>query len=270
MKLDGHSTLLTKLDGGVLHVTLNRPAVRNAMSLEMVSELRQVLREAEGTDDVRVLVIRGAGGNFCSGGDIGDMAATMSGSGNRDVDPLAETSKAFGHICAAFSATSKAIVTVVEGVAMGGGFGLACVSDVCLASPDARFGLPETRLGLVPAQIAPFLVERLGYSRAKLLAVLGGNIRAEEALRLGLVHEMSDDIESALASSLESILACAPGALGATKRLLRKVHAFNAVDLIDEAASVFSAAMTGAEGREGTQAFMGKRPPAWSTKGKAK
>src|SRR5262249_27492873 len=106
----------------------------------------------------------------------------------------------FGELCAAFAATGIAIIAALEGSVMGGGFGLACVADVVIASDTAQFRLPETSLGLVPAQIAPFLVERLGVAEARRLAVTGGRLDAKEALALRLVHEVhaADDLDAAL------------------------------------------------------------------------
>ena len=149
---------------------------------------------------------------------------------------------------------------------MGGGFGLACVADVALASETAVFRLPETSLGVVAAQIAPFLVERLGYSQAKRLAVTGGHLRAAEALAIGLVHAVHDDasMAGALALVLGSILTCAPGALAATKALIGKARLKPPAELVNEAAAVFSRAAQGPEGHEGIAAFLQKRKTKWA------
>jgi isohexenylglutaconyl-CoA hydratase len=274
-------TLKTALEGAVLHITLHRPEVRNAMSLRMVTELRAVLCDAESGGVVRVIVLRGAGGHFCAGGDLKDMASARMRSATRDepsahssgapvadsvADPVAQVSAQFGELCVAFASTPLAVVAVLEGTVMGGGFGLACVADVALASDTAVFRLPETSLGVVPAQIAPFLVERLGYSQANRLAVTGGHLRANEALALGLVHAVHDDasMSSALALVLGNILACAPEALAATKALIGKARLTPPADLIQEAAAVFSKAAQGPEGQEGIAAFLQKRKPKWA------
>ena len=259
--------------GAVLHVTLNRPDVRNAMSLTMVAELRQVLKNAEATagqlDAVRVVVLRGAGGHFCAGADLKDMAGArmraMQAAGTGEPDPIAEVNAEFGELCVAYARTPLAVVAVLEGTVMGGGFGLACVADVAIASETANFRLPETSLGVVPAQIAPFLVERLGYSQAKRLAVTGGRLDAAAALRLGLVHEVaaSDAIVSALDKVLADILACAPGALAATKALMAQARLREPQDLVQSAAAIFSQAAQGPEGLEGMTAFIQKRKPNW-------
>jgi isohexenylglutaconyl-CoA hydratase len=168
--------------------------------------------------------------------------------------------------CARPSAHSPlAIVALLEGTVMGGGFGLACVADVAIATETASFRLPETSLGVVPAQIAPFLVERLGYSQAKRLAVTGGRLDAAAALRIGLVHQQVDSgqLQAALDAVLADILACGPGALAATKALMAKARLQAPASLIDEAAAVFSRAAQGPEAMEGMGAFLQKRKPNW-------
>ena len=260
--------------GGVLHLTLNRPEARNAMSLQMVAELRQVLRDAEATagkpDAVRVLVLRGAGGHFCAGADLKDMAGArmraMQAAGAGETDPIAEVNAAFGELCVAYARTPLAVLAILEGTVMGGGFGLACVADVAIASETANFRLPETSLGVVPAQIAPFLVERLGYSQAKRMAVTGGRLDAAAALRLGLVHEVaaSHAIGASLDKVLGDILACAPGALAETKALMAQARLQKPQDMVQSAAAIFSQAAQGPEGLEGMTAFIQKRKPQWA------
>ncbi len=260
--------------GAVLHITLNRPALRNAMSRQMVTELRQVLRVAQDRtgqpDAVRVVVLRGAGGHFCAGADLKDMAVARMSAMQQDrdqaLDPLAQVNAEFGELCLAYAQTPLAVVAVLEGSVMGGGLGLACVADVVLACDTTVCRLPETALGLVPAQIAPFLVERLGYSQARRLAVTGGNFNAEQALAIGLVHAVHapQALDAALASLLGQILACAPLALGATKALMARARLNTPADLIEPAARIFSRAAQSAEALEGTAAFLQKRKPNWA------
>ncbi len=257
-------TLALRHDGPVLHVTLQRPEVRNAMSLAMVLELRQALAAAEADGRTRVLVLRGAGGHFCAGGDLKDMAAARA---QLDADPQAieKVSAAFGELCVAYAGTGLATVAVLEGTVMGGGFGLACVADVALAGTSAVFRLPETSLGVVPAQIAPFLVERLGYAEARRLAVTGGKLDADAALQLRLVHAVhaAGALDNALAAVLHDILQCAPGAVAASKALIAKARFHSAASMVQEAAEVFSRAVLGPEGIEGTTAFLAKRRAGW-------
>ncbi len=257
-------TLLTRQEGGVLYLTLNRPEVRNAMSLAMVLELREALVAAESDGSTRAIVLRGAGGHFCAGADLKDMAGARMRLAE-DPDAVAKVNAAFGDLCVAFANTGLATVTVLEGTVMGGGLGLACVSDVALAGTSAMFRLPETSLGIVPAQIAPFLVERLGYAEAKRLAVTGGRLDANAALSLRLVHAVhaSGALDNAVAAVLAEILQCAPGAVAATKALMAKARFHTAGSLVQEAARVFSDAALGPEGLEGTTAFLQKRKASW-------
>lgn len=259
-------TVLLRREGGVLHLTLNRPELRNALSIAMVAELRAALAAAEADASVRVIVLRGAGGHFCAGGDLKDMAAARMRLAEEGPRVLAEMNAAFGHLCGAFAASKLAIVVLLEGVVMGGGLGLACVADVVLAGETASLRLPETSLGVVPAQIAPFLVERLGYSQARRLAVTGGKLDARQALALGLVHELHEgaELDAALQRVLAEILRCAPGALAATKALMARARLHAPASLVDEAAEAFTKAALGPEGMEGVSAFLEQRKPAWA------
>lgn len=263
--MTGFATLAVSSQGGVLHVTLARPAVRNAMSLQMVDELRAVLAQAEG-GDVRAIVLRGAGGHFCAGADLQDMAQARQRELAGEPGAIAAANARFGHLCGAFARTGLATIAVLEGTVMGGGLGLACVVDVALAGQGAQLRLPETSLGVVPAQIAAFLVERVGPSQARRLAVTGGRLDAAQALAIGLVHEVHADgqaLDAALAATLERTLRCAPGAIAATKALMARASRTPAADLVDDAARVFAQAARGAEGVEGMTAFLQKRSPSW-------
>lgn len=262
--MSAYHTLLFERRDGAAFVTLNRPASRNAMSLEMVRELIEALDQAAQTG-ARMVVLQGAGGHFCSGGDIKDMSAPAPSDGGPD--PIIEVSTRFGEMCAIYAASDLPIVALVEGAVMGGGFGLACVADVTIARETAVFRLPETGLGIVPAQIEPFLLERLGYSQAKRLCVTGGKVTAQEALDIGLVHFLADGEEAVserLAKVMGDIRKCAPQAVAATKRLLRKGRHAEPADLIGHAAEVFTSAVRSAEGAEGMTAFIEKRPAKWA------
>ncbi len=258
------AVVLRRRAGAVLYLTLNRPQVRNAMSMGMVLALREALAEAEADGAVRVLVLRGAGGDFSAGADLSEMASARMKLA-ADPNAIATVNAQFGELCADYARTGLAVVAVVEGTAMGGGFGLACVADVTIAGESARFRLPEASLGVVPAQIAPYLVERLGTSQARRLAVTGGRIDATTALALGLVHELHADgeLDAALQRVLHEILQNAPQAVAATKALIAKARLHSPASLIQEAAEVFSRAALSAEGTEGQTAFLGKRKAKW-------
>ena len=269
MSLPSTSTLVLSEQDGVLSVVLSRPAARNAMNLEMVRELSSVLAVADARDDLRVVVLRGAGGHFCAGADIKDLLRARQEPVTSTRDPVAETNAAFGHLCVAFARLSLPTVCVLEGSVLGGGFGLACASDIALADETASFGLPETSIGVVPAQIAPFLVERLGFSQAKRLALMGGKFSAHEAHAIGLVHELHASgpaLELALTKLLARLLRNAPRATRVTKQLVLRARGQSAESLIEHAAEVFAAQLGSSEGAEGTLAFIEKRAPAWLTR----
>jgi isohexenylglutaconyl-CoA hydratase len=264
--------LALRREGSILHLTLNRPHVRNAMSFAMIEEITSVFDAIADTHEIRIVVLRGAGGNFCAGGDIKDMASArmMSVSpeqiGGPD-DPLVIGNRKFGTMLSVIEAAPQAVVAVLEGTVMGGGFGLACVADVSLARSDAQFRLPETSLGLPPAQIAAFIVRRVGLTQARRFAVTGGKLDGNSAREVGIVHEVyADDesLETGLAHTLAQIRRCAPGAVAVTKDLVISSLSENLEVLLDRAARDFAVAIRGPEGQEGTMAFIEKRDPKWA------
>lgn len=265
MELPKTDTLSLRLEAGVLHVTLNRPERKNAMNGQLLDELMDVLRRADG--QTRAVVLRGAGGTFCAGADIKDMAGGAPPTDPHEVVAwVAARNRRFGTVSALANALSQPVVAVVEGAAMGGGFGLVCVSDVALCLRSTKFGLPETGLGIVPAQIAPFVVQRIGLTQARRLALTGARFDGAEAQRLGIVHEVYDDVgalDAALAGVLTQIRRCAPDANRVTKALIRDIGDRDLNPFLDRAAQAFAEASLGDEGKEGMLAFIEKRPPNW-------
>ncbi len=263
------SPLLVRTEGGIRYVTLNRPDARNAMSAEMVSELQAVFHDTAADPTIRAVVLRGAGGHFCAGGDLKSM---MSGGlmppADGEADPVVAMNRSFGALLRQAEALPQVVITVLEGAVLGGGFGLACVSDIAFAHVDAKFGMPETTRGLPPAQIAPFVVTRIGLTQARRLALTGAQFRGRDALRFGLVHEVFED-ESALTALLDAELAairhCAPQANALTKAIVMGVGKQDMESVLDDAAAKFAACVRGAEAPEGITAFMQKRKPAWAT-----
>jgi isohexenylglutaconyl-CoA hydratase len=264
MDLPVTETLLLTLDKGVLHVTLNRPDSRNSMSLQMVQELQGVFTWAA-ANTVRAVVLRGAGGHFCAGGDVRDMM-TLRQKAAEDARAYQSFNRVFGELLTQVTHAPLVVIAVVEGAALGGGFGLTCISDVAIARADAQFGMPETRLGIIPAQIAPFVVQRIGLTQARRLALLGLRINGAQAAQIGLVHEVcadADALEAALQRTLADLNQCAPDANRVTKALLLKVGHQPLDSLLDDAADAFAAAIQSAEGMEGGMAFIQKRPANW-------
>ncbi len=268
MSLPHTETLLLREEGFVLHITLNRPESRNAMSLAMTQELRAVFTAIENSASIRAVVLRGSNGHFCAGGDIKDMAgARLRAAESGNDEAYAELNRAFGHMITQVDHAPQVVIALLEGAVLGGGFGLACVSDIAIATEAAQFGLPETGLGVIPAQIAPFVVQRVGLTQARRLALIGARFNGLEAARLGIAHQVVADaaaLESALTETLAQIRKCAPQANRVTKALLHRVGHEALEGLLDDAAKQFARAVAGPEGAEGTMAFVQKRPAKWA------
>jgi isohexenylglutaconyl-CoA hydratase len=259
-------TLRLQREGSVLHLWFARPEARNAMSFEMVSEIIACFEAIADDRTIRAVVLRGEGGHFCAGGDIKDMAAARGAQPGEDgADPMAKANRRFGDLVETIDAAPQAVVVVAEGAVMGGGFGLLCVSDVAIAVRGAKLRLPETSLGVPPAQIAPFVVRRIGITQARRFAVTGARLDADAALTVGLVHEVvnPEGIDEALAAVLDAIRKCSPNAIATTKRLMRESLTMSLGEVLDLGATLFAEAARG-EGVEGMMAFIQKRPPAWA------
>lgn len=260
-------TLLLREAQGVLFLTLNRPQARNALSPEMLAEIEAVFAAIADDVAVRAVVLRGAEGHFCAGADLKDMLAAAAVAPGAGGDPVVAMNRAFGTLLRAVGSASQVVIAVCEGAVLGGGFGLACVSDIALAQVDARFGMPETTRGLPPAQIAPFVVERIGLTQARRLCLTGAQFDGREAQRLGLVYDSFDD-DAQLQSKLDALLAqvrrCAPQANALTKQILLNVGRLDMDAVLDDAAEKFARCVRGSEAPEGMQAFVEKRSPHWA------
>jgi len=268
MSLPETKTLLTRLEGGVLHVTFNRPESRNSMSPEMLADIEAVFAAIANDRAVRAVVLRGAGGHFCAGADLkGMMAAGMKPPAPGEPDAIANMNRGFGTMLRQVQNAPQVVIAVCEGAVLGGGFGLACVSDIAFAHADAKFGLPETTRGLPPAQIAPFVVERIGLTQARRLALTGAQFRGAEALQLGLVHEgfaSEDELQDKLQAAITKVLHCAPQANAVTKAILLQAGKADLDQVLDAAAAQFAACARGPEAPEGITAFIQKRSPKWA------
>ena len=267
MHLPSTPTLLTAMEDGILVVSINRPEARNAMSEQVVSDLIAMFGHLASRTDIRAVVLRGVGGNFCAGGDIRDFARIRKMDVAPGTDPIASFNRRFGEMLELVNTTPQATIAIAEGAVLGGGFGLACVADVTIAHQDASFGMPETGLGILPAQIAPFVVERIGHSHARRLGVCGARFNGAEAVRLGLAHFVEVDdgaLQARLGTVLQQIRRCAPQANAATKQIMLSVGKQPLGTVLDEAARLFSIALADEEAAEGTRAFIEKRNPTWA------
>ena len=258
----------TETRGVFVFATLDSPATRNALSDVMVSRLSDAIALAESLPEARALVIRGAGGTFCAGGDFSRFRALMASAAPSDgADPIAVFNRGFGAMLERMQACPVPTIAVVEGAAMGGGAGLAAACDFVLASSSAQFGMPEVTLGLPPAQIAPLVAARLGDSAALRLMLTGSRIAAAQALVCGLADEVHES--EALNERVNALLAqlgrAEPSALRATKAILQKHRTETLASTLDFASHAFAAALRSGTASEGLAALAAKRPAAWVT-----
>ena len=264
--------LLVQHAHDIFWVTLHRPETRNALSPEMVAELAHVFIQAAQNDKVRALVLRGSAGFFCAWGNVGNFQSRLQATDHSEGDPVVSRNRAFGHLLQALTVLPMPVLAVVEGAAMGGGMGLACCADIVLATEDARFALSETGLGLIPAQIAPFVQARVGRRVALRLGLSGERVSGTLAQSLGLVDALAADseaLDTLQAQWISRILACGPQANRSLKALLsRDVAADASLDeglgaWLDDAAQRFAQCMR-SEGAEGIAALRERRAPTWA------
>lgn len=262
------SALILEREDSILRIWFNRPEARNALTAEIVGELSAVLDAVHGDRTIRTLVLRGKGGVFCAGGDIKGFKSGMQGPG--DAAAIARGNRSFGDLMSKLDEQPQAVVMLVEGGAVGGGLGLACVGDVTIVEKDTRFQLSETSLGIPPAQIAPFVVERVGLTQARRLMLTGARFKGEEAVRIGIGHFLADgadDLERLCKDVLAEIVRCAPGANAITKAIAFEATRRPRADVLDFAAQGFASCMLSEEGREGVAAFIEKRKARWAVSG---
>lgn len=267
MNLPEVKTLLLKLEKGVLHLTLNRPESRNAMTPEMLADIENVFTGIQDSREIRVVVLRGAGGHFCAGADLKGMFSALKPLKPGETDPIVGINRAFGTMLRKVESAPQVVIAVCEGGVLGGGFGLACVSDIAFAQVDAKFGMPETSRGLPPAQIAPFVVQRIGLTQARRLVLTSAQFRGAEALRLGLVHDSfatEEELQNKLGETIKQILNCGPDANALSKQIVLNAGKQDMDTVLDDAAQKFAQCARGTEAPEGITAFMQKRAPKWA------
>ncbi|MEH6582554.1 MAG: enoyl-CoA hydratase/isomerase family protein [Halioglobus sp.] len=266
-QLPDTTDLILEHEGSVLKIWFNRPDARNALSAEMVEELEQVLDAVRDDRSIRTIVLRGKGGFFCAGGDIKGFKSGLQG-GEPDPEEVARGNRGFGDLMIKLNEQPQVVIILVEGAAIGGGLGLACVGDVTIVTRDARFRLSETSLGIPPAQIAPFVTERVGLTQARRLMLTGAKFKGAEATQYGIAHIMaedSEDLEIQCQAVLEQISFCAPGANAMTKSIVFETLRKPRAEALDFASRGFASCMLSEEGVEGVSAFVEKRKPKWAT-----
>jgi methylglutaconyl-CoA hydratase len=237
-------------EGPLLRVTLARPERRNAFDAALISELTKAFADV---DDARVVLLAGDGESFCAGADVDWQRSAIDLSYDENVEDALRLYR----MLEAIDSCPAPVIGRIQGYALGGGSGLVCCTDVAVAEPGATFGFSEVKLGIVPAVISPFVFPRIGIAAARRYFLTGERFDTEAALRIGLVSEVTADLDAAVERLVAEILTAGPEAARAAKQLIRDRPQAEA------AARLAAKLRTAQEGQEGLRAFLDKRPAAW-------
>jgi methylglutaconyl-CoA hydratase len=251
--------------GVVARVTLTRPDVHNAFNAYVIAELRSTFTalSREPATELRAVVLAGEGPSFCAGADVAWMKAAMT----LDVEGNEQDAMAMADMFEAIDTCPTPVVARVQGAALGGGMGLCAVSDFVVAEAGSKFGFTETRLGILPAVIAPFVIAKIGESHARSLFPGGRRFDAVRAQRIGLVHEVVEGevaLDEAVDAAVADVLAAGPTASRAAKAIVREVRGLGHGSSKWHTARVIARQRVSAEAQEGFRAFSEKRRPAWA------
>ncbi|MCR9107593.1 crotonase/enoyl-CoA hydratase family protein [Marivita sp. XM-24bin2] len=246
---------------GVATVTLTRAEKHNALSAEMMTELEQAARDLAADHAVRVVVLAAEGKSFCAGGDLGWMRAQF----DMDAATRRIESRRIATVLQALYDLPQPLIGRIHGNALGGGVGLVSVCDVAIGVSRAKLGFTETRLGLIPANIGPYVLARMGATRASEVFMSARVFEAEEAVRLNLLSRTvaPDALDAAIAAEVQPYLSCAPGAVADAKSLMRDLTGRVTPQQVDTAIDALAARWQTAEAQEGVGAFFDKRAPKW-------
>jgi methylglutaconyl-CoA hydratase len=244
------AALRAEREGDVLRVTLARPERRNAFDAELIAALTQAFSDVGAA---RAVVLAGDGPSFCAGADIAWQRAAVDLSHEDNV----EDAMRLYQMLETIDSCPAPVVARVQGYALGGGSGLVACCDVAVAAPEAIFGFSEVRLGIIPAVISPFVLARIGRGAARRYFSTGERFGAEEALRIGLVHELANNLDAAVEQVVEALLAGGPEAIRAAKLLVREQPQGH------ELGEIAAERRASDEGQEGLRAFLEGRTPTW-------
>lgn len=248
-------------DRGVATLTLNRPEKHNAMNAALMHEMRQAIARLATDDTVRAVVLTGAGKSFCAGGDLNWMKEQQQ----KDRAGRICESRQLASMLAELNALPKPVIGRINGAAYGGGVGMASVCDITIAAEEARFGLTEVRLGLIPATISPYVIARIGEANARRVFLNARLFDASFACEIGLIGKVvpAGDLDAAVEEEISLILNCAPGAVARAKALIAYVARHHGEDNYIYTADRLADAWETAEAREGIEAFLNKGRPSW-------
>jgi methylglutaconyl-CoA hydratase len=255
--------LSVERQGSVEHLTLNRPDVRNAFNEEVIAELTAWALRAAQDGALRVVVLAGAGPVFSAGADANWMAKMVGYSHAENVADATRMAEMF----LTLNRIPAAVVGRIHGAALGGGAGLTAICDIAVAEESAVFGFTETKLGILPAVISPYVLPRIGESAARELFLTGMRFSAARAKEIGLVHAVvaKDALDAAVHHYVQELLSASPTGLAAAKTLIAKVSRLAPEDAISVTANAIAAQRVSPDGQEGLKAFLDKRKPRWTS-----
>ena len=247
---------------GVATLTLNRPEKHNALSQALIDEMQATVNQIAAREDIRVVILTAVGASFCAGGDLGWMQDQMAG----DIAMKRAAAQSLADLLGALNTLPQPVIGRVQGNAFGGGVGLACVCDVVIAADRAKFGLTETKLGLVPATIGPYVLARMGEAHARRVLMSSRIFNVHEAMSLGVVAQAvpASDLDAAVEVEVAAYLQCAPGAVAAAKAYARSLGPVIDESTIQRSIDALITQWSGNEAKEGISAFFGKRKPRWA------
>ncbi|MFY0597347.1 MAG: crotonase/enoyl-CoA hydratase family protein [Cognatishimia sp.] len=246
---------------GVATLTLDRAEKHNAMSAEMMRELTEAAHALGADKSVRVVVLTGAGKSFCAGGDLGWMKEQMAA----DSETRFVEARKLAEMLQALNTMPKPLIGRLQGNAFGGGVGMASVCDVAIGVDSLTMGLTETRLGLIPATIGPYVLSRMGEAMARRVFMSARLFGAEEAVKLGLLAKAvpAETLDEAIEAEVVPYLTCAPEAVARAKKLARRLGPRIDDEVIDHTIRELVACWDGEEAKEGVGAFFEKRKAGW-------
>lgn len=259
-----YQTILIETDErGIAHLTLNQPDTHNVLSPLMISELTAAASELGQDDNIRAVVLTGAGKSFCAGGDLGWMREQFEATRETRISEAMKLARMLRDL----NELPKPLIGKIQGQAFGGGIGMLSVCDVAIGVQEAKFALTETRLGLIPATISPYVLARMGEGKARRVFMSGKRFDGEEAVLLDLLTRAvsKEDLDAAIETEVLPYLSTAPKAVAKAKALVRSLGPVINEEAMLRSANALADAWESPEAVEGVGAFFEKRKPAWVT-----
>ena len=259
-----YQTILLEGKDEVAWISFNRPDVHNAFNADMLSELDDAVEKAKTDDAIRIVVLRGTGKSFCAGADIKWLREIIHYSFEQNL----EESLHLAELLHKIYVLPKPTLAMVNGTAIGGGTGFLAACDMAIASEEAKFGLSEVKIGLVPAAISPYVIRKIGENNAREYFLTGRRITAQEARQIGLLNKVvpPEKLGEVVEETVSLLLTSGPEALASCKELIHKVPQMSFEEVKAFTAKMIAELRVSEEGQEGMSAYLEKRKPSWVKK----